>query len=199
MDDDQLRSRFRETVGDVEPRAVESALTAVRRSGVRRFRRRGSSGWFLPMAVAAATVAVILSVIQSTRGPDPHRHVPTPAASVLPAVNAWYRHVGPQLTNGGVIDQESIWVVRLTGPDTGTFDVEPHASFGLGTLRREAGRRWQVRVLTRTCDQAPATYTVTRQGDALAFAVVADACVLRRTILDGIVFAPLTSPDQLVG
>lgn len=201
MTDDELKGRLEADLPTVDAHDIETALMRTRATAHTRQRRRRTALWLAPVFAAAATVAVVLLV---TLGPGPRHHAapsspgPAPSPSAVPA---WFRHaVGRSTAASGSVDLTSVWVVRLSDANHGTFDVRPSTRFGTGTLRYDGSRGgWVVDVLNRNCGGHDGVYRVALDGPSLTFTVVADPCELRRELLDNAVFAPLTNPDQLVG
>jgi hypothetical protein len=196
MSDDEIRRHLEALAPSTDDIDVETALTRTRAVARVRSRRRRVALRAAPLAVAAATVAIVLlATIGPLNGSDRSpAHRPSPSAS---GGNAWFRHVSG---SSGSVDLASVWVVRLTDPNNGTFDVRPGDRFGVGTFRYDGSRGgWIVDVLGRYCNQQSGVYRVVKSGQSLAFNVVTDGCPLRRDVLDNTVFEPLTSPDQLIG
>src|SRR5207237_602533 len=81
-------------------------------------------------------------------------------------VPAWFRHaVGRSTAASGSVDLTSVWVVRLSDANHGTFDVRPSTRFGTGTLRYDGSRGgWVVDVLNRNCGGHDGVYRVTLGG-----------------------------------
>jgi hypothetical protein len=206
MGDDELRRHLHAALPPVRDDDVERALLRTRAVADMRARRTRRMVRLAPVAVAAVTAAVIVLVtigLRGSAGRPTTQPTPGPTGTTTPTAppTAWFRHVVGVSTRGsGTLDLRSVWVVRLTSPDSGTFDVRPADRFGTGTLRYDGSRGgWVVDVLARWCGTDPGIYRVTRSGDVLVFTVVRDACEPRRDVLDDTVFAPLTSPDQLLG
>lgn len=201
MTDDDLKSRLDAALPPVDADDVEVALVRTRVIARTRQRRRRTAVRLAPVLAAAATAAVVMLV---TLGPGHGHHTPASAPSPSPSappVGAWFRHaVGVSSAAGGSVDLTSVWVVRLSDANHGTFDVRPSTRFGTGTLRYDASRGgWVVDVVNRDCGGRDGVYRVGQDGPSLVFTVVNDPCALRRDLLDNTVFAPLTNPDQLVG
>jgi hypothetical protein len=204
MDDDQLRRVLRndDSSGD----AVEQALLRTRTVGESRLRRRRLTlRVALPLAAAAGTAAVVVLAVAH---PGAHGRNHSPAASPAPptptptpTTGTWYRHVGGVSSSAtGSVDLAGVWVVRLTTPNTGTFDVRPADRFGDGTLQYDGSRGgWVVDVLHRLCGNTTGVYRVSFSGPSLIFNVVHDGCEPRRDVMDNMVLAPLTNPSQLTG
>jgi len=200
MTDDELKSRLEALQPAVDDHEIEAALLRTRSAAQARQRRRRVAVRLAPVLAAAATVAVVMLAILGRgngHSPPASPSSPTPSAG---DINAWFRHAVGLTTGGGVAKPSSVWVVRLSDPDHGTFDVRPTAQFGSGTLTYDGSRGgWVVAVLNKDCQGRDGVYRVEHDGPSLTFTVVTDHCGLRRDLLDNAVFAPLTSPDQLVG
>lgn len=201
MSDDEIRRHVDAVVPAMSDIDTEAALTRTRAAARIRARRRRLVLRVAPLGVAAATVAIVLlASLGPLKGSGTSTsHRPKPTATT--ATTAWFRHVvGVASTASGSVDLGSVWVVRLTDPNHGSFDVRPSDRFGAGTLTYDGSRGgWVVDVLGKYCAGKSAIYRVDRSGDSLTFSVVSDDCELRRNVLDSTVFSPLTSPDQLTG
>lgn len=200
MTDDELRRALETALPTVDDNDVETALLRTHAAVQTRQRRRRLAVRLAPVLAAAATVAVVMLATLSNGG---GRHTPTTSPSPTPSagsVNTWFRHATGQTTGGGVAKPSSVWVVRLSDANHGTFDVRPNAQFGRGALVYDGSRGgWVVSVLDKDCNGRDGVYRVVHDGPSLTFTVVTDPCELRRDLLDNAVFAPLTNPDQLVG
>ena len=201
MTDDELRSRLGAQQPTFADQEIETALLRTRAAALARLRRRRATIWLAPALAAAATVAL---VVLMTVGPGHRPSAPTSSPAAGPtagAAGAWFRHaVGVSSAATGSVDLSSVWVVRLSDANHGTFDVRPATRFGAGTLRYDGSRGgWVVDVMADQCGGRDGVYRAEREGPSLTFALVTDPCELRRELLDNAVFAPLTNPDQLVG
>jgi len=199
VSDDDLKRRVNALVPPAEDVDVETALTRTRamartRSGRRRLTLRAA-----PLAVAAATVIIVLLATVGPWHGSGRSSVKQPTSPT--AVTAWFRHVvGESSGPAGPVDLTSVWVVRLSDPNNGTFDVRPRSRFGAGNLHYDGSRGgFMVDVLGRYCNNQPGVYRVATSGQSLVFTLVTDPCQVRRDVLDNTVFQPLTNPDQLGG
>lgn len=201
-DDEQLRHLLNRAIPSASDADVEQALARLyhENHGRRRWRYTGGP-WLAAVATATAVVAIIGIAAVATRPGSHHAASPANAGSGVSAPGAWYRHsAGSVSTPTGTVDLGAVWVLRLSTPDSGTFDVQPHDRFGTGTLRYDpAARQWTARILSPYCAATAGRYRISQSGTSLIFAVVTDPCTVRRDALDGAVFAPLTNPNQLVG
>lgn len=200
MTEDEFSRRLEALQPKLDDNDIETALLHTRAVARTRQRRRGIAIRLAPVLAAAATVAVVLLAIG---GSGHRRHTPavSPTPSPSNSVTAWFRHVtGVSSTASGSVDLSSVWVVRLSDADHGTFDVRPSTRFGTGTLHYDGSRGgWVVSVVDGPCGGRDGIYAVQHDGPSLTFTAVADPCALRRELLDNAVFAPLTNPDQLTG
>jgi len=200
MTEDELSRRLDALQPKVCDEAIEMALHRTRTVAQTRQRRRRTALRLAPVLAAAATVAVVLLAIVGS-GHDSHSPAvgPTPVPSA--SINAWFRHAtGVSSPASGSVDLSSVWVVRLTDANHGTFDVRPSTRFGTGTFHFDGSRGgWVVDILDRACGGRAGVYEVQHDGPSLTFTAIKDPCQLRRDLLDNAVFAPLSNPDQLTG
>lgn len=180
--DERLRAGLAGNAGWLEPE-VERRLSAVRA----RDRRRRAVRWSAGLAVAAASAATALVLLDGPGGsPEPLRPVQTPSGSATPQRALLTGDYAGRLTGTG--DLAGRWVLRFDA--AGTLDVTAPSKYDgvLSGVLYEATDEFRTNLFQQdTCvDQGLGSYRWQRSGRTLTFAVLDDPCVSRVRLLDGV-------------
>lgn len=180
--DDRLRTGLAANASSLEPE-VERRLSAVRA----RDRRRRAVRWSAGLAVAAASTAAALVLLDGPGGtPEPLRPVQTPSGSASPQSALLTGEYAGRLTGPG--DLAGRWVLRFDA--AGTLDVTAPAAYEgvLSGVLFEATDDFRTNLFQQdTCvNQGLGRYSWQRSGRRLTFAVLDDPCASRVRLLDGV-------------
>lgn len=181
--DHRLRTGLARNAASLEPE-VERRLSAVRAQD----RRRRAVRWSAGLAVAAASTAAALVLLEGPGGgtPDPLRPVHTPSGSATPQRALLTGEYAGRLAGPG--DLAGRWVLRFDA--AGTLQVTAPATYDgvLSGVLFEATDEFRTNLFQQdTCvDQGLGRYAWQRSGPTLTFAVLDDPCDSRVRLLDGV-------------